>query len=59
MKNLTFEQVEEVSGGNPVAVMLIIVAARAAAPHIARAAVAAGSAIAGAIGSSHGEGAAR
>lgn len=59
MQELTFEQVEEVSGGNPVAVMLVVVAARAATPHIVRGTVAVASAIAGALGASDGESAAK
>jgi hypothetical protein len=59
MQELTFEQVEEVSGGNPVVVMLAVVAIRAATPYIVRGAVAVASAVAGAIGTSDGESAAK
>lgn len=59
MKELTAKQVEEVSGGNPVLVMLAVVAIRAAVPYIVKGAVATAATIAGVIGSSHGAGAAR
>lgn len=59
MQELTFEQVEDVSGGNPVVVMLAVVAVRAAVPHVVRAASAVATAVAGAVGTSDGEHAAR
>lgn len=59
MKELTAKQVEEVSGGNPVVVMLAVVAIRAAVPYIVKGVVLAAGAAAGAIGGIHGSGAAR
>lgn len=59
MQELTFEQVEDVSGGNPVVVMVAVVAVRAAAPHVMRAAAAVATAVGGAVGTSDGEQAAR
>ncbi len=59
MQELTFEQVEDVSGGNPVVVMVAVVAFRAAAPHIVRGAAAVAAAVSSAVGTSDGEHAAR
>lgn len=50
MQELTFEQVEEVSGGNPVVAMVAVVACRAAAPYAKYAVITAAAAFAGAYG---------
>lgn len=50
MQELTFEQVEEVSGGNPVVVMVAVVAIRAASPYIKTGVIAAATTLAGIVG---------